>query len=140
MKQLQYFISMFTKITTGTLLICALIVTLNGLETWTTMVLWQIPAIALAATAVTMLALPDREFTRRVLIIRYIIHYVLITVVILLAGYWFGWYEITPIGCISMMASIAAVYGFTYFTNWLSGKRSAEELNKALQDRRNLRK
>lgn len=136
MKQLQYFINMFTKITTGTLLICAVITTLNGIKVWETAVLWQIAAIGLATSAVTLIVLPDREFSRRENIIRYIVHYILISAIILAAGWKFGWYDATPVGCISMLISIAAVYGFTYLSNRISGKRSADELNKALERRR----
>ncbi len=137
MKQLQQFISMFTKITTGTLLICALIITLNGIESWTTMVLWQIPAVGLITALATVLLLPDREYSRREGIVRYILHYLVITAIILFAGWWFGWYDFTLIGCISMVGSITAVYGFTSLTTWLSSKRSADELNRALEKRRN---
>ena len=136
MKQLQYFINMFTKITTGTLLICAVILTLNGIEMWTTRVLWHIILVGLVTSLITMLALPDKEYSKREGVIRYILHYVLITAAVLFFGNLFGWYNFTLPGCLIMCAAIAAVYGFTWLTTWLSRKRSADELNRALEKRR----
>lgn len=137
MKQIQYFVSMFTKITTGTLLICAILITLNDVKIWTTMILWQILAIGLITSFVTIILLPEREFSPKESIIRYILHYIMITVIILIAGWWFNWYNITLLGFIFMIISVAAVYGFTALTNWLSCKHSADELNKILEQRRN---
>lgn len=137
MKQLRYFIDMFTKITTGTLLICALILTINGVEQWTSWVLWQIPAVGLITALITVIVLPDREFTRRENIIRNVIHFILITAAILACGYWFGWYDFSFTACLEMTFNVALVYAFTWITNWISCKRSADELNKALEKRRN---
>lgn len=137
MKQIQYFISMFTKITTGTLLICAILITLNGIEIWTTMILWQILAVSLATSFITVILLPERELSKKESIIRYILHYIMITAIILLAGWLFDWYSITLLGFIFMIISVGAVYGFTALTTWLSCKHSADELNKILEQRRN---
>ena len=137
MKQIQYFISMFTKITTGTLLICAILITLNGIEIWTTMILWQILAVSLATSFITVILLPERELSKKESIIRYILHYIMITAIILLAGWLFDWYSITLLGFIFMIISVGAVYGFTALTNWLSCKHYADELNKILEQRRN---
>ncbi len=137
MKQIQYLISMFTKITTGTLLICAILITLNGIEIWTTMILWQILAVSLATSFITVILLPERELSKKESIIRYILHYIMITAIILLAGWLFDWYSITLLGFIFMIISVGAVYGFTALTTWLSCKHSADELNKILEQRRN---
>lgn len=140
MKQIQYFVSMFTKITTGTLLICAILITLNGIEIWTTMILWQILAVGLATSFITVILLPERELSKKESIIRYILHYIMITAIILLAGWLFDWYSITLLGFIFMIISVGAVYVFTALTTWLSCKHSADELNKILEQRRSQNK
>lgn len=137
MKEIQYFVSMFTKITTGTLIICAVLITLNGIKILTTMILWQILVVGLATSFITVILLPEHEFSKRESIIRYTLHYIMITAIILLAGWLFDWYSITLLGFIFMIISVAIVYGFTVLTHWLSCKRSADELNKILEQRRN---
>lgn len=136
MKQLQYFINMFTRITTGTLLICAVLLTLNDIEMWTTKVLWHIAIVGLVTSLITVMVLPDKDYSKREGIIRNILHYVLITAAVLFFGSLFGWYDITLPGCLLMCGAVAMVYGFTWVTTWFSRKRSADELNRALEKRR----
>lgn len=139
MKQLQYFISLFTKITTGTVIVCAVILKLLGVEQWTSDILWQIPLCGAATTLISMIVLPDRDFSRRVWVVRYCIHFVLVSACILAAGAAFGWYDPTPLGCLYMMGSIAVVYAFAVATTYLSSRHSAQELNSALEEHRRRR-
>lgn len=137
MNLLRRFVSFFTKITTGILLICCLGYKASGVEQCTTDTLWQIPLLGLITSVISVVIITDKDCSRKEAIIRFAVHYVLISASVLVLGAWFGWYKPTFIGCFVMMLYIAAVYGFSYGTNYISEKRSADELNKALDRRRN---
>lgn len=137
MKLLKDLVSYFTKITTGTLLICCVAVKISGVEEWTTDILWHIPLLGLVISLLTVILLTDKECSRLERTIRFVVHYILISAAVLTAGAWFGWYTPSVPGCLVMLLYVAAVYAFTYLTQYLSSKKSAEELNKALERRRN---
>lgn len=137
MKLLNSFISYFTKITTGTILICLVAIKASGVEIWTTDILWHIPLLGLVTSLITVAVLPDRDYNRSEGIVRYLVHFVLLSASVLIMGAMFGWYTPSWISCAVMELYIVLVYAFTYVTRYLSSKRSADELNKALDRRRN---
>lgn len=136
MKQLQHFINMFTKISTGTLIVCAFMLTISEVRVWTTAVLWHILIVGAISSVITMIVLPDREFSRREGLIRFIIHYVLISAEVMFFGWQFGWYVPNVPSCAAMLLCIFVVYLFTYVSTWISSKRTADEMNHALEKRR----
>lgn len=137
MSALKQFVNLFTKITTGTLLICAAAMEISGVEEWNANVLWYIAAVGLVTTLITMIILPDKEYSRREGIIRYAVHFVLLSAAVLTMGALFDWYTPSVPGCAVMVLYVAIVYGFTYWTNYLSSKKTVGEINKALDRRRN---
>ncbi len=137
MNALKRFVNLFTNITTGTLLICAAAMEISGVEEWNADVLWHIASVGLVSTLITMIILPDKEYSRREGIIRYAAHFAALSAAVLTMGALFGWYTPSVPGCAVMVLYVAIVYGFTYWTNYLSSKKTAEELNKALDRRRN---
>ncbi|MGN1421934.1 MAG: DUF3021 family protein [Oscillospiraceae bacterium] len=136
MKLFKDIISYFTKITTGTLLICLVAIKLSGVDEWTTDILWHIPLLGLVTTIISVAALPDKDYTRREGIIRYSVHFVLLSAAVLIMGAAFGWYRPSLLNCAVMLLYVVAVYAFTYLTRYISSKRSADELNKALEQRK----
>lgn len=136
MKLFKEIISYFTKITTGTLLISLVAIKISGVEVWTTDILWHIPLLGLVTTIITVAALPDKDYTRREGIIRYSLHFVLLSAAVLIMGAAFDWYSPSLLNCTVMLLYIVAVYAFTYITRYISSKRSADELNKALERRK----
>ena len=137
MDLLKRFVNWFTKITTGTLIICTIAIKISGIEVCTTDILWQILVVGAVTTIITMAALPDKEFSRREGIIRYSVHFALLSATVLTLGALFGWYTPSFPGCAVMVLYVALVYAFTYFANYLNCKKSADEINKALEKRRN---
>lgn len=136
MKYLQYFIGLFTKVTTGVTIVCAVILKILGVEMWTSDILWQILLCGAVTTLLSMALLPDRDFSRKEWVVRYCIHFVLISAFILTAGAAFGWYVPTFTGCLCMMASVGVVYAFSVVTTYIGSRCSADELNSALKERK----
>ena len=60
----------------------------------------------------------------------------LVSAFILIAGAAFGWYVPTFLGCLCMMVSIGVVYAFSVVTTYIGSRRSADELNSALKERK----
>lgn len=137
MHLLKRFINWFTRITTGTLIISTIAMKISGLEVCTVDILWQILLVGIVTTILTMAVLPDKEYSLREGIIRYSVHFVLLSATVLTLGALFGWYTPTFLGCTVMVLYVALVYAFTYFAHYLNCKRSADEINKALERRRN---
>lgn len=137
MKCIESFVSYFTKITTGTILICLVAIKLSGVEEWTTDILWHIPLLGLVTTLITVVLLPDRDYSRSEGIIRFVVHFVLLSASVLIMGAAFGWYDPSVLSCIVMLLYIVAVYAFTYLSRYLSSRKAAEEINRALERRKN---
>lgn len=140
MSLLKQFISWFTKITTGTLLICCAAIKASGVSEWTTDILWHIPLLGFVATIITIIIIGNKDYSRREGIIRYAIHFVFLTTAVLILGALFQWYKPSFFGCSIMTLYVAIVYAFTYLANYISSKKSADELNAALERRRNEKK
>ena len=102
MNVLKELISYFTKITTGTLLICCVAIKMSGVEVWTTDVLWYIPLLGLVTSIISIVALPDRYYIRRECIIRYVVHFVLLSAAVLGFEAMFGWYTPSFFSCAVM--------------------------------------
>lgn len=136
MKLIKNLISYFTKITTGILLICCFAMKVSEVEMWTTDILWHIPLLGFITAVISVFSFPDKDYPLREGIIRYAVHFLLITATVLTFAALFGWYEPSVPGCLVMMIYIAAVYGFSCGASYLSSRKSADELNKALEKRK----
>lgn len=137
MKLIKSFINYFTKITTGILLICCIAFKLSCEELCTTDTLWHIPLLGLITALISMIVLTDKECSRKESIIRLVVHCVLISASVLIMGAMVGWYEPSVLDCLVMLLYVAVVYGFSYGSHYISEKVSADEINKALEQRKN---
>ena len=66
--------------------------------------------------------------------IRLTIHYVLVTVSVLVCGYFYGWYTPNFFGVLGMCLTSAAVYFFTSALNYQVFKKTANEMNQKLKE------
>lgn len=137
MKHIKNLIGYFTKITTGIVLISCIAFKLSGAEKCSTDTLWQIPLLGFLTALISEIVLTDKECSRRESIIRFVLHFVLISATVLIMGALIGWYEPSVPACLVMLLYVALVTAFSYGTSYLSSKKSADELNKALERRKN---
>ena len=66
--------------------------------------------------------------------LRILFHYIFVTAVVLVCGYFYDWYNPNIWGIIGMCLTSAAVYGFTFALNSYIKKKSADEMNKKLME------
>lgn len=99
--------------------------------------LWEIPLLGFLCAVgsdVAMTYSPD--ITTAQAIIRIILHYIYINTVVLVCGYFFGWYELNVWEVLLMLLTSAVIYGFTYFFAYFRNVQTADKLNRKLKDYR----
>ena len=127
------FLSITTASATGTLIACIVwygVYCLSGhreiLHFWIPyMVLPEILSIGVLAGAVTELVLPPKDMEKWEGMLRLVVHYVLITLGVLVCGWLYGWYELSVAGVLAMCLTSAAVYLFTSALNYQIYKKTA---------------
>ena len=136
MRYLKEIVKYFTCITTGIVILfivlCFIQDDTDGISTVT---LAEIPAAALLTSVVTVFFYPSEEKPAKSFRIQLLIHYVLLCVVMNVAGVLFGWIEFGLTDILLMCVSTAAVYAFTYAVTYISSMQDADELNRALKDK-----
>ena len=136
------FLSITTASATGTLIACIVwygVYCLSGhreiLHSWIPyMVLPEILSIGVLAGAVTELVLPPKDMEKWEGMLRLVVHYVLITLGVLVCGWLYDWYELSVVGVLAMCLTSAAVYLFTSALNYQIYKKTAEQMNEKLKE------
>ncbi len=133
MDTIKSFFSFFTKITTGTVLVCAINMTLSGIEMCFSYVLWQCLLLGFVTSLVTVVFYPNKDMSKKEYAIRLIIHFLLITASVLVLGGFFRWYAVSFPGVIFMLLSTVFVYGFSHLMIYWEDKKNADDINRALE-------
>lgn len=69
--------------------------------------------------------------------IRMLLHYLLVNLIVLGAGLWFGWYRIDHLwSVLSMMISIAAVFAVVSAIEMTKSSKEAKQMNEKLKEYR----
>lgn len=131
MELLREVFKWFLYITTGILIVTAIMFSLVGEESMPANTLWNILLAGLLTTGVTVCFKPWKNWG----IVGYICHYTALCVVMIVCGGLFGWINFNLAGVLGMMIDVAVVYLIAFLTYWLVDKKQAEEINKKLQER-----
>lgn len=133
MKILSECMKWYFYITTSTLMVVAVIFTLYGAETLPPTTLWQIILSGLATTLITVIfgALDKKFMLGKVL--KYFLHYILLSVVMISLGVWFGWLDLKPSGIIMMLGAVAAVYALAFGAYYIVDLRATKKINQGLR-------
>lgn len=135
MKKILEFIKWFFYITTSVLFICAANQALFGEDTVFTQTLWNILLSGFITALVTTLLRPDKKDGGKIMIMKIIIHYIILCVVMIICGHWFGWMDFSLRDIIMMLVSVAIVYLIVFFAGfWIDLKR-ADEINQKLKEK-----
>ena len=127
----------FVQITTGILIVCAVNFLLYGFEDMPGSTLWQIllsgflTALVTAAAAYSFEPKSTKQF-----ILMTAIHYIVLCIIMIFLGNSFGWLSLNFAGIIMMAISVALVYAFTMLVTYLTSKKDADDLTKALESRK----
>ena len=98
--------------------------------------LWQIMGVSAVCSLCSLILDSKRELSKRVMLLREILHFVMINVVVLFFGFWFEWFYLSAWKMIvGMELTIIAVYAGVMLINYRMNQRTAEEMNHKLQER-----
>lgn len=132
MKKLGEFVKYFTFISTAELIVCGLGFMSYGRTDMPVATAWRILVSSALTAFVTILFLNDNSVTIK----NIIPHYLSLCVIMSVMGSQFGWMALTVQGIAFMCVAVAAVYAFTYLAAYLTGRKDAAEINKALRERK----
>lgn len=135
MKIISSFIKWYFYITTGILLVCAINMTLLREENIPSDTLWKILLSGFLTTVVTMFFLFRESDSKFVMIYRMILHYLALSIVMILSGRWFGWLEFDISGIVMMLLSVAVVYFLTFLAYYILDRKEAQEINQKLNEK-----
>ena len=93
----------------------------------------EILSVGIVCGVATHLLLPEHEVPITEGRIRCVIHYVLINVIVLVCGYFYGWYALDIISVLLMCLTSAGVYVFTFLLNFHRNKKMSDEMNEKLE-------
>lgn len=128
-------IKWFLYITTGVLIVTAIIFTLIGMETIPTDTLWKVLLSGFLTTVVTMLFYPKEEGAKKTILISYILHYIMLCIVMIICGSWFGWIIFGLQGILLMAGAVAVVYLISFSAYMIVDRKQADEINKRLKEK-----
>lgn len=102
--------------------------------------LWEILAVGVLCGVGTELILYDCDLSVGRWLLRLVLHYVYVTTVVLVCGYFFGWYKLSVSGVLLMCLTSAAVYVFTFSLRGINDGKMAKKMNAKLEERKKIRK
>lgn len=135
MKTISSFIKWYFYITTGILFVCAINITLSREASIPSHTLWKILLSGFLTTVVTMFFLFRESDSKFVMIYRMILHYLALSIVMILSGRWFGWLEFDISGIVIMLLSVAGIYLLTFFVYYILDRKEALEINQKLNEK-----
>ncbi len=97
----------------------------------------MLAAFATALVTAIFFALAEKHSHHLILgIIGTLLHFLSLCAVMFFFGVlWFGWFELSFEGILSMVISVAIVYVIVYGLSYILMKKEADELNRALKER-----
>ncbi len=136
MKFLKTFVNFFSTITLGILIVCTLNIYANGITQVPSLMLPQVLLAGFTTALVTTIIFSFDPRSKRAFLLTCAIHYIMLCIIMIVFGAWFGWIPLGLGGILTMVISVAAVYAFTFCLTFLLMKKEADALNKALEQRK----
>lgn len=125
----------FCMVTTCVVLAVALFTTvINPTDEIPTVTLWQIPVISALTSLGTLFYPWDRGMGKVEIVVRTGLHYVLVLLLVLWAGWWFQWYGMTIKNILCMTAVITVIFAVVSVSARARAAWDAKQMNERLQD------
>ena len=134
MNRLRFFIQCFLAVTTGIVILCAVLYP-NNPEALTPNTLWQILLSAGLCALSTALFYPGENASTLRIGLGLGLHFVSLCVIMVICGRWFGWIGNSFLAGTVMVGYVILVYGFVTGTNYLLERKQAKELNRKLKEK-----
>ena len=131
----QIFMQIVTFVTLGASIYITVFIGADGVISMK--VLWQILGVSALCALWSFLLFSKEELSKKEMLVRKIIHFLMIDVTVLVCGFWFGWFFLSDWRTIvGMELTIIAVYIAVAATDYHMYHRESEEMNRRLKERR----
>lgn len=132
MKKISEYLKWYVYITTSILVVYSIIILgIYKQETIPAGDLWRILLSGLLTTVVTVLFI-KAELPK---VIYFVLHYFVLSTVMLVCGLLFGWIEWNIYGVLLMLGSVGVVYILSFITYYIIDLRCAADINKKLKEK-----
>ena len=135
MRRLSDFIKWYTYITISILIVCAVVFTIYNTKSIPLVTLWQILLSGFLTTLVTVLSVLKEENRRWLLAVRHVLHYVLLCIIMIICGNFFGWMSLNFQGIAMMVGAVAVVYLLAFGAYCVTDLKQANEINQKLKEK-----
>lgn len=135
MRRLNEFIKWFLYITPGITFVCAVNVKISGDNMIPAASLWQILISGFLTAAVTVFLVPREGKNKPAALAGGLLHYTVLSVVMVGCGCWFGWMEFDMAGMKMMLISVAVVYWLAFSVYYLIDVYQAGVINRKLKEK-----
>ncbi|MBR1693696.1 MAG: DUF3021 family protein [Lachnospiraceae bacterium] len=135
MNVLKNFIKWFLYITTGILIVCAVVFMLYDMEALPKNTLWHILLSGFLTALVTTVFASKESAGKAEAIIRYLLHYASMCVIMIVCGHWFGWLNLDFGGIMMMVVSVLVVYVLVLGSHYIIDVKQADEINRKLKEK-----
>ena len=135
MSRLKNVFFVFVCVTTCVLFVTALYITIfwPQQEKVGVDILWQILTVSFLCSVMVALY-PQREVSRKVMLLVFISHYIVTNVIVLGCGVWFEWFYADNLPMVlGMIFAIAVVFVLVSAVAWKRGKQQAALMNERLR-------
>ena len=136
MKKIRVIFRLFSTVTVCVVISVALFTTvINPKDSLSPAILWQILLVSWLCSMGSLIYPWKRTPGKTEMGIRMLLHYLLVNVIVLGAGLWFGWYRTDHLwSVLSMMISIAAVFAAVSAIEMTKSSKEAKQMNEKLKE------
>ena len=125
----------FCYITTGILIVVAVNFTMAGEGMLSVNTLWKIMLAGLLTTFVTLFLHPREFNSKGEILLKVFLLFVVLCVIMVGCGNWFGWIDLDFAGILLMAISVAIVYVIVFGVYWGADIRQADAINQRLKEK-----
>lgn len=136
MRRIRFLMQIFTMVMTGVVFAVAVFtMVINPTDTVETKLFWQMPLVSALCTLVSLIYPWDREMSKREVIVKTLIHYVLVNVIVLGGGALFYWYDPSQLrNIVSMVFTVALIFAVVSVISWRKSAADAARMNEKLKE------
>lgn len=129
------FLKMFTYVTTGTAIAFAAYTLIVGYDMVAAYTVAEIPLVGIIMSLITTATIQREYSTNKGQAFAFVAHYIFVSISMVGLGILFEWVRPVPGEIILMLICVAFVYAFSVAMFFVSMKREATKINKALKER-----
>lgn len=135
MRKLSDFIKWYTYITISILIVCTIQFGIYCEEMIPLATLWQILLSGFLTTLVTVLLVLTEDNRKWMNVVRGVLHYILLCIIMIACGNWFGWLNLDLAGIGMMVGAVAVVYILSFGAYYITDLKQANEINQKLKEK-----